>query len=63
MHDCVASIDPKDLFKLAPEYAGKFSKYDETGLPTHEADGTEVTKSMRKKLEKKRAKHAKGWKK
>ncbi|KAL7528070.1 hypothetical protein ACHAWF_002429, partial [Thalassiosira exigua] len=39
--DAVASIDPKDLFRLAPEYAGKFGKYDETGLPTHEADGTE----------------------
>jgi hypothetical protein len=57
--DILMTIDPKDLFKLAPEYLGKFSQYDETGLPTHNADGTEVTKSGRKKLEKERVKHAK----
>ena len=52
-------IDPQDLFKLAPEYKDKFSKFDDTGLPTHMADGTELTKSAKKKLEKDRAKHAK----
>jgi glutaminyl-tRNA synthetase len=57
--DILMTIDPADLFKLAPEYKGKFSQYDETGLPTHNADGTEVTKSGKKKLEKERLKHAK----
>ena len=57
--DILMTIDPADLFRLAPEYEGKFSQYDETGLPTHNADGTEVTKSMRKKLEKERVKHVK----
>ena len=57
--DILMTIEPKDLFKLAPEYEGKYSKFDDTGLPTHLADGTEVTKSARKKLEKERTKHAK----
>lgn len=57
--DVLMTIDPADLFKLAPEYVGKFSQYDETGLPTHNADGSEVTKSGRKKLEKERLKHVK----
>eukprot|EP00956_Cyclotella_meneghiniana_P045218 scaffold359464_cov93-Cyclotella_meneghiniana.AAC.1 len=57
--DILMTIEPADLFKLAPDYAGKFSQYDETGLPTHNADGTEVTKSMKKKLEKERVKHIK----
>ena len=53
------TIDPNDLFKLAPEYKDKYSKFDDTGLPTHLANGTELTKSAKKKLEKERAKHAK----
>jgi len=57
--DKLLTIDPKDLFKMAPEYEGKYSKFDDTGLPTHLADGTEVTKSAKKKLEKERTKHAK----
>eukprot|EP00581_Thalassiosira_minuscula_P017894 CAMPEP_0183726872 /NCGR_PEP_ID=MMETSP0737-20130205/24367_1 /TAXON_ID=385413 /ORGANISM="Thalassiosira miniscula, Strain CCMP1093" /LENGTH=690 /DNA_ID=CAMNT_0025958343 /DNA_START=66 /DNA_END=2141 /DNA_ORIENTATION=- len=57
--DILMTIEPKDLFKLAPDYEGKFSKFDDTGLPTHLADGTELTKSAKKKLEKERAKHAK----
>ena len=57
--DVMMSIDPKDLFKLGPDYEGKYSKFDDTGLPTHLADGTELTKSARKKLEKERVKHAK----
>ena len=48
-----------DFFKLAPEYAGKYSKYNEEGVPTHMADGTDVTKSMMKKLAKEQKKHAK----
>lgn len=31
---------------------GEYSTFDAEGLPTHNADGTEVSKSQRKKLEK-----------
>ena len=57
-------IDPKDLFQQAEEYKGKYSKFDEkTGLPTHDADGTELSKSAIKKLKKEQDKHAKQLKK
>lgn len=60
-------IDPNDLFKLADEYKGKYSKYDEeTGIPTHDAAGEELTKSAMKKLQKEKQKHIKqvtAWKK
>ena len=60
-------IEPKDLFRLGEEYKGKYSKYDpESGLPTHLADGTELTKSAMKKLSKELQKHVKAlakWKK
>eukprot|EP00568_Trieres_chinensis_P000377 CAMPEP_0183309426 /NCGR_PEP_ID=MMETSP0160_2-20130417/25335_1 /TAXON_ID=2839 ORGANISM="Odontella Sinensis, Strain Grunow 1884" /NCGR_SAMPLE_ID=MMETSP0160_2 /ASSEMBLY_ACC=CAM_ASM_000250 /LENGTH=701 /DNA_ID=CAMNT_0025473453 /DNA_START=201 /DNA_END=2306 /DNA_ORIENTATION=+ len=53
-------IDPADLFKLAPEFAGKYGTYDEkTGVPKTLADGTELTASAMKKLKKEQAKHAK----
>jgi len=71
-------LDPKDLFRLADEYKGKYSKFDpETGIPTHLAatttvgtdgvstteEGTELTKSAIKKLKKEQDKHAKQLKK
>lgn len=53
-------IEAKDLFKLAEEYKGLYTKFDdETGIPTHDADGTEMTKSARKKLAKDQQKHTK----
>ena len=53
-------IDPKDLFRLADEYKGMYSKFDEeTGIPTHDAEGAEVTKSAKKKLAKEQQKHVK----
>lgn len=53
-------IDPKDLFKEGEEFKGKYSKYNEdTGIPTHDIDGTEITKSMMKKLAKEQQKHIK----
>jgi len=64
--DARMRIEPKDLFKLAEEYAGKFSKYNADGVPTHEDNGQPVTKSMMKKLAKEQQKHAKQvakWKK
>merc|ERR1712232_383027 len=52
-------IEPKDLFRLAEEYKGKYSKFsDDTGLPTHDAAGTVLTKSAIKKLAKEQKKHA-----
>jgi hypothetical protein len=48
-----------DLFRLAPEYAGLYSIFDKDGLPTHDAEGKEVTKSALKKLAKDRMKHEK----
>jgi len=48
-----------DLFKLAPEHKGKYSKFNDEGIPTHLADGTELTKSAMKKLAKEQMKHKK----
>lgn len=44
-------IPPQELFKRG-EHEGKYSKFDEKGIPTHTADGTEITASQRKKLDK-----------
>eukprot|EP00566_Odontella_aurita_P007834 CAMPEP_0113539290 /NCGR_PEP_ID=MMETSP0015_2-20120614/7835_1 /TAXON_ID=2838 /ORGANISM="Odontella" /LENGTH=707 /DNA_ID=CAMNT_0000438951 /DNA_START=88 /DNA_END=2211 /DNA_ORIENTATION=- /assembly_acc=CAM_ASM_000160 len=52
-------ISPEDFFKLAAEFKDKYTRYDDTGLPTHDKDGKEVTKSMKKKLEKERTKFKK----
>jgi glutaminyl-tRNA synthetase len=48
-----------DLFRLAPEYVGLYSMFDKDGMPTHDAEGKEVTKSALKKLAKERMKHEK----
>ena len=40
-------------------YSGKFSKYDAQGIPTHNLDGSEISKRLRKKLMKKMAKKIK----
>lgn len=56
-------IAPEDFFKEADEYKGKYSKFDDNGIPTHDADGTELTKSAMKKLKKEQDKHAKQLKK
>ncbi len=52
-------IKVEDLFRLAPEYEGKYSKFNDAGIPTHLADGTEVSKSAMKKLGKEQMKHKK----
>lgn len=44
-------IPPSEMFKTG-EHAGKFSKFDEKGMPTHDAKGEEVAKSQLKKLQK-----------
>lgn len=53
-------IGAEDFFKQAEEFKGRFSKFDEaTGMPTHDNEGVELTKSMLKKLEKEKQKHMK----
>lgn len=39
------------MFRVGEE-ASKYSEYDERGIPTHLANGDEVSKKQRKKLEK-----------
>jgi len=46
-----ASIPPENYFKVG-EYEGKYSQYDDRGVPTHAADGEALAKSAIKKLEK-----------
>ena len=53
------TISAEDLFKVAPEYKGKYSKYNDEGIPTHLSDGTELSKSAMKKLAKEQNKHKK----
>jgi len=52
-------IPPSQLFQVHPTHAGKYSEFDQDGLPTHHADGAELTKTARKKLRKKQLYHAK----
>ncbi|KJE97474.1 cysteinyl-tRNA synthetase [Capsaspora owczarzaki ATCC 30864] len=47
--DAQNSINPAEMFLSATD---KYSKFDEKGIPTHDAAGVEVAKSARKKLEK-----------
>jgi len=48
----------KDLFTVG-QYKGKFSEYDSDGIPIKNADGTDVSNKLTKKLLKKRKKHEK----
>lgn len=41
------------------EHAGRYSEYDASGIPTKDAEGKDVSKGMRKKLEGELKKHAK----
>lgn len=50
------SIPLTDYFR-AGQYEGCFAQYLEDGLPTHNADGSEVSKRLLKKLKKKQKKH------
>lgn len=51
-------VPPGDMFKQG-EYEGKYSAYDETGMPTKDGDGKELTKSAVKGLAKARARQEK----
>lgn len=39
------------MFKQG-QYEGKFTQFDSNGIPTHDSEGKEVSKGLRKKLEK-----------
>ena len=53
-------IPVNKLFQEAEEHKGKFSKFDpNTGIPTHDNNGIELTKSAIKKLKKDHDKHRK----
>lgn len=60
-YDMVKDIAPDQLFRSAGEFAGKFSAYDESGLPTHDVEGNELSKSKRKKLRKRLDVHTTKW--
>lgn len=60
-YDVVKDIPPDQLFRVAGEFAGRFSAYDESGLPTHDVDGNELSKSKRKKLRKRLDIHTAKW--
>ena len=51
-------LTPQNIFRLDPRYEGMFSEFDQNGIPTRHADGSEVSKSQQKKYRKKQAKHA-----
>ncbi|CAI4232008.1 unnamed protein product [Auanema sp. JU1783] len=44
-------VNPNDMFKTAEDQE-KYSAWDEKGIPTHVKDGEEISKKLRKKLEK-----------
>jgi len=54
-----AKVPPSDMFKTFSEYEGLYSKYDDEGVPTHDAAGEPLAKSALKKLAKARAQQQK----
>lgn len=60
--EALMQIDPQDFLRVAPEFAGRFEDFDADGVPELDAQTREpLTKSQRKKLLKKRDKHAKSF--
>ena len=56
-HQDYVAIPAHDLFRLATPYADEFSQYTSNGIPTHDKDGSELSKSKVKKYRKKYEKH------
>ena len=52
----LAAVSVRKFFKVG-QYKDVFSEYTDDGTPTHNADGSEVSKRLLKKLLKKREKH------
>jgi len=58
------AVDPKDMFKRrGSEHFGKYSAFDEDGVPTHDAEGEPLPKSQVKKLKKDWVKQKKNFEK
>eukprot|EP00871_Galdieria_phlegrea_P005080 jgi/Galph1/5573/GphlegSOOS_G4255.1 len=53
-----SQIPPHELFKQG-EWKGQFSRFDSDGIPSHDKDGKEISKSLRKKLVKEQEKQKK----
>ena len=53
------ALAPEMLFREGSEHCGKYSDFDDQGLPTQLADGTPVSKSGRKRMAKMLAAHQK----
>lgn len=53
----VLSITPEEYFKTCEKHVGKFSKFDDAGIPTHDAEGKELAGARVKKLKKEHAVH------
>lgn len=45
-------VPPSEMFKPPHAPQGLYSQWDEAGVPTHDGDGNEVSKSLAKKLAK-----------
>jgi cysteinyl-tRNA synthetase len=45
-------VAPQDLYKPPQVAVGLYTKWDATGIPTHDAEGAEVSKSSGKKFQK-----------
>lgn len=58
LKEAMKAIKPKDLFKREGERE-KYSEFDESGFPTKDAEGKELSKSAIKKLQKELEKHKK----
>merc|ERR1712130_443960 len=54
-------IPPIHYFQQATEHVGKYSQYNEKGIPTHTIQGDTISKSMMKKLTKELLKHEKAY--
>lgn len=52
-------LSPQDMFRESSEYAGKYSAFDDSGIPSKDAEGKELSKSAMKTLMKARARQEK----
>ena len=46
-----SQIPPHQLFQIADSHRGRYSRYDDRGVPTHDVQGEPISKSRLKKLE------------
>jgi cysteinyl-tRNA synthetase len=47
--EALAAVPPQELFRKQTD---KFSQFDEQGIPTHNAQGDQITDSQKKKFRK-----------